>query len=83
MLGSNDPRTWHSCQRCNDGGQELFRCDGGTGNRGSRDAHLRLAPCGRRFPHAPHSYADRCACVETNPVIAARRLREQQRKDAA
>lgn len=34
-----------------------------------------MAECARGAEHAPHAYAARCACVDTNPVIARHRQR--------
>lgn len=79
----DDPRTWVSCAQCEDGGYQHFRCTGGSGHRGLRDAHLPLVTCGRRRPHLPHTYSELCRCVDTNPVIAHRRDRRQARMDAA
>lgn len=41
--------------------------------------------CGRTRTHGPHTYADKCACEPTNPVIQAKRARareEAQRRQA-
>lgn len=49
----------------------------------STDRGLAILPCARRDSHPPHSYAERCACLPSNPVIAGhrRRIRDaQQRK---
>lgn len=70
-----DPRTWVFCPHCTDHGWRLFRCDGGTGDTGERDTELKRWHCGRRNGHFPHSYAERCGCVDTNPVIAKRNKR--------
>lgn len=65
----------HHCAFCLDTGWRPFRCDGWTGDRGTRDAEMPLVRCGRRGPkHGPHGYVERCACVETNPVMAKRRM---------
>lgn len=65
----DDPTTWVYCKECKDTSYRQFRCDGGTGETGDRDAELRRVPCARRRGHYPHTYAERCACYETNPVI--------------
>lgn len=78
-----DSRTWVHCRHCNDepSGHRLFWCEG-TGEY--RD-HAKPCPldtplsaithqqCARRHPHMPHTYADRCACLPTNPAIARKR----------
>lgn len=73
-----DPRTWVFCFDCTDHGWRLFRCDGGTGDTGDRDTELKRWHCGRRRGHSPHSYAERCGCVDTNPVIARRNQRRNE-----
>jgi len=80
-----DFRTYVHCRECHDGGWQMARCTGGTGERGLRDPDLRLVPCGRRAAHTAHSYAERCPCVDINPVIARRRERaaEKARQAAA
>ena len=70
-----DPRTWVSCLDCLDTSWRSYRCDGGTGETGDRDSHLRRVYCGRRNWHYAHSYTVRCQCFDTNPVIARRRER--------
>lgn len=79
----NDPRTWVHCATCSDGGWALFRCDGGTGETGDRDTGLRRYRCARKPEHAAHSYAERCACYDTNPEIEKRRHRQGARETAA
>lgn len=79
------------CPVCRDeaSGWRLFWCPGRGGlrtfDRPERDAELPMSECGRSATHVPHTYADRCACVETNPVIAAHRQRQtesvRRRKD--
>ena len=39
-----------------------------------------IVDCGRRRPDDGHNYRARCECFETNPVIQARREREQRRR---
>lgn len=68
-----DPRTWVHCTACSDSSWRHARCDGGTKVYGDRDDHLPRVHCGRRHSHAPHSYVERCVCVDTNPAIARRR----------
>jgi hypothetical protein len=73
-----DPRSWVYCVNCLDTSWHSFRCDGGTGDTGDRDSHLKRVHCGRRNGHSMHTYAERCACYSTNPVIARRRERRQE-----
>lgn len=76
----DDYRTFRACLRCEDTGFALSRCDGGSGLRGLRDTHLPLARCAHCGPHKPHSYAERCSCAGTNPVLLARRERDARRQ---
>ena len=55
------------CGNCLDTSWHAFRCDGGTGDTGDRDSHLKRYHCGRRNQHAFHTYVERCACYATNP----------------
>jgi hypothetical protein len=66
------------CVQCFDepNGFRVFACPG-VGDQ--RDATMGLAPdrhpCGRPKSHRPHTYSERCGCVDTNPVIRAHRER--------
>lgn len=40
---------------------------------------VRVQSCGKDKPHHPHTFAERCPCWETNPVIARRREAERKR----
>lgn len=80
MPDDADPRTWVHCQDCQDdpSGWCLWYCRGGgvlaDRDRPSPDRrHQSMAYCGRKLIHPPHSYTARCACYETNPVIARKR----------
>lgn len=73
-----DPSTWIFCRDCEDSSYRQFRCDGFTNDTGSRDEHLRMVRCARRQNHQPHTYAERCHCYDTNPVIAKRRQRREE-----
>jgi hypothetical protein len=80
----DDPRSWVCCRDCEDTGWRSFRCHGDhapavTGE--PRDPHLESRFCGRARQHARHGWADRCACIATNPVIARRH--EATRSSAA
>jgi hypothetical protein len=67
------------CAHCLDTSWRPFRCSGGHREHlHTRDGHLPAYPCGRRNLHAPHGYVERCACVDTNPVIAKRRERRDE-----
>lgn len=89
----DEPRFF--CTSCYDepAGWQVVWCPGDGAMRQSTPAaralSTRIAPCGRRPPsgqdHAPHTYVERCPCVETNPVIAKHRerLREHQARKAA
>ncbi len=69
-----DPATWVFCVGCRDGGWKPLRCPGNAGAADSgRDADLPRGFCGRSLSHGAHSFAERCSCVEINPVIARRR----------
>lgn len=58
-------REWsHDCETCGDTGWSIRQCP---------ETH-----CGRRFNHSPHTFAERCACIEWNPTI--RRRKEAQVK---
>lgn len=39
-----------------------------------------ITSCGRPGHHAPHGFVERCACWAVNPVIAARRAKQQAAK---
>ncbi len=78
------------CTRCFDepSGWQIVWCPG-TGDARQveppkRALETRIAPCGRRpnpgLDHLPHTYAERCGCYETNPVIARHRERERKRQ---
>lgn len=74
----DDPSTWVFCLDCKDSSYRQFRCDGLTGERGTRDEDLKLLRCARRMSHQAHTYAERCQCYSTNPVIAKRRERRSE-----
>lgn len=82
MPQDGDREPTYFCTDCFDepGAWRLFWCQG-AGQARVLDTppqadRMTLSYCGRRFAHAPHSYAERCACREVNPVIA--RHREKQ-----
>lgn len=57
----------------------------GAGAQRQATLPLRLAgpevePCGRTEPHGPHAFVVRCHCRGFNPVVAARRERQQARR---
>lgn len=69
----NEP-TFH-CFECMDepNGWRLFYCLGkGDLHQFAPPAHAPgpVFPCGRLKRHPPHTYAERCKCLATNPVIA-------------
>lgn len=66
----------HACDECDDTGRVTFWC--GEDNRARRPWIYRRA-CDRRNPHGPHDWVAACPCVETNPVILARKAAQQQR----
>lgn len=91
---SYDEPTYH-CRLCWDepNGWILCWCPG-TGPHRVADAVTppRFAGTERRFcgrqpkeGHGPHAFAERCSCVDTNPVIQRARLqmREAQRRHQA
>jgi len=70
LLCFDEPHAWR-----------LFWCVGvpAAASR-HQPSDIPVYPCARRQPHATHSYAERCTCRDTNPVIAqyeerTRRLR--------
>lgn len=44
-----------------------------------RHARLPISRCGHTRSHAAHTFSDRCACYDVNPVIAAHRARQIRR----
>jgi hypothetical protein len=82
----DEPRFF--CTSCYDepSGWQIVWCTGEGEQRQSdpsaRALSTRIAPCGRRSKagrvHAPHTYAEKCPCVETNPVIAKHRQRQAE-----
>lgn len=60
-------RDWkHDCDNCADTGWAMRWC-------AARLPHQSISICGRRFEHAEHFYAERCACLEWNPTIRRRK----------
>lgn len=60
------------CLACRDGFWVLSCwCPGRGSNLPKHPRHddLVTRDCGRRKVHAPHTWTERCACVETNPVV--------------
>lgn len=43
--------------------------------------HGSLMECGKRDPHGPHAYVDRCECYGHNPVVERRRARQAKRRE--
>jgi len=69
------------CAGCQDTGWTHGWCPG-VGVVRVDDPPIRYAAeprvaCGRMVSHSPHTVAPRCPCVDTNPVICARRTRLQ------
>lgn len=82
LLGSapknrGDEPTFY-CLDCHDepNGWRIYQCRGvgEVAKRGDGD----YSPCGRTKTHTPHAFAELCACLPHNPVIA--RAKEQMRK---
>lgn len=79
-----DPRTLYFCLDCHDessGWREMF-CHGASTSKdpNARPYRLQIPTyyCGRKHGHVPHYYVERCACYETNPVIAKRRAAQSR-----
>lgn len=81
---NSEPRFY--CLACLDepNGWRIFWCRGDGRLRAQpEDKPRHLAgtdtqPCGRTKEHPPHSYSERCACRDTNPVIAEHRRRQAE-----
>jgi hypothetical protein len=77
------------CLACLDepSGWRLWWCPGvgpsRTFDRSDRDTRMSMAECGRRMHHTPHTYAVKCECLPTNPVIAKARERLARRGKGA
>ena len=70
MWADDDPRTWTGCRDCKGTSWVLYRCE--RGEQGSaRDPFLPRKICDRTTSHAPHNYADRCACAVKPKASAA------------
>lgn len=69
------------CTECLDTSWRLFDC-AGKGDKSSLSTLPRYTryPCGRPKSHPRHTFAERCACVPMNPVIAAWRERDRAAK---
>ena len=84
VMAGTEP-TYH-CPSCLDerSGWRLFWCpgvgDGRVHDFGVPEAHVGRTRqvCGRFRAHDSHPYAERCTCVETNPVIQAHRQRSRE-----
>lgn len=83
MPGETDHQPTYFCTDCFDepGAWRLRWCQGvgeqRTFQRPDRDAHVPAGFCGRaHVGHAPHVYAERCACRDVNPVIARHRANQ-------
>jgi hypothetical protein len=60
------------CLQCHDGYWVISMWCPGRGTEAKRHARhegLVTRDCGRRKPHQPHTWTEKCACVETNPVV--------------
>lgn len=70
--------TYH-CIDCKDepNGWRVFWCPG-VGDSHSGELLPGRAICARRHDHYPHSYVERCGCIDTNPVIQTHRLRMRE-----
>jgi hypothetical protein len=83
MPQTEDDEPRYFCLACRDEphGWRIFWCPGSgalrTMARPDR-AQGSMVECGRPV-HAPHSYAHRCECADTNPVIAKARERMRRR----
>ena len=69
-----DARTHVFCRGCQDTGWVSLRCPGISAPNADRDRHLAVQLCTiSSRAHAGHTYAERCSCLDINPVIARRR----------
>jgi hypothetical protein len=60
------------CLACHDGYWVISMWCPGRGTDAKRHARhegLVTRDCGRRKHHQPHTWTEKCACVETNPVV--------------
>ena len=86
VAGEDEP-TFH-CGRCLDESSAwlVLWCPGsGPGRQLQPPERVQTSgihPCGRLHAHHGHTYAERCACHLTNPVIARRRQHEVRRATA-
>ena len=76
----DDDRTGYFCESCRDESSawQPFWCAGhGAWRVNTRPARADgpIVECGRTRAHGPHAYVTRCACSDTNPVIADHRRR--------
>lgn len=72
MPQSDETGPRYACLDCHDTSWRMFGCSGSGPVRGipPNAPDISAYPCGRIKAHSPHTYAERCACWETNPVIA-------------
>jgi len=79
----DEPR--YFCADCKDepNGWRIFWCHGSGKLRsfdvGDWNGALSRVDCGRHAIHLPHTYAAKCGCYETNPVIQQARERQQRK----
>lgn len=80
MPVTEDDEPRYFCLDCFDTAWRLFDC-AGKGPQASLEKIPTLTrfPCARLKAHPPHSYAEPCKCIDTNPVIAADRKRQHER----
>jgi hypothetical protein len=76
----HEPR--YACPTCQDGYWVTRWCPGnGAARAEAKPAGAHWFPtmqCGRRGAHALHTWAERCVCIDVNPVIAAQRQRQRE-----
>ena len=65
----------YACLECRDTAWREFACAGRGQSKGiaPSSATVSAYPCARLKAHGPHTFAERCQCVDTNPVIARQR----------
>lgn len=71
----------YACLDCLDTSWQIFDC-AGKGKQASLEHIPQFIrhPCARPKAHPRHTYAERCACFERNPVIAERRRQVESRQ---
>jgi hypothetical protein len=77
---SDDDGPRYFCVACRDepAAWRLWCCAGLGKFRAVTVRDIPTSQCGRRKDHPPHTYAERCQCSQTNPVVAEHRRRLEE-----